>query len=102
MKKNLFIGAIATVFAVGSAFAPFASERAYVWAKTACNQTVYTCTATSVFCDNAGSVACRVQVNLSAGGTKTVNGRRQSLNCVPILTHSGGVIIAPDTFCDVQ
>jgi len=104
MKNNLILGAIATVFAVGSAFATLAPETAYVRAKLTSTQANFTCQQTSVACDLIGSLACNVEVNTTInGGTKIVNGRRQSTNCTPVLTNSTSTaIVAPDTFYDVQ
>jgi len=103
MKKNLIIGISACALAVGSAFATLVPETVYVKAKISASQTSFLCEQTSVQCGNNSLIACQIRVTttIPGGGSKIVNGRRNSLECTTVLT-GGDLIIAQNVFHDVQ
>jgi len=102
MKKNVILGVIASVFAIGSAFATLAPETASIFTKANANAQ-FVCTQTNVSCNNVGSTACTVKINTTLSGIKTVPGR--SFNdgqCSPVLTNSTAAPTAAGTVYDAQ
>lgn len=102
MKKNMIIGAIASIFAIGSAFATLAPETAYILGKTTSAQTTFACYRLSLTCDNTGVEACIIRVNTTLNGSKNTYGRRGP-NCTPILTNTTAtpIIYNNEVFYDV-
>ena len=102
MKKNIIIGILATVFAVGSAFATLAPVPTGILAKIA-PTAPFTCQrCSSLACDNSGPFPCIIQVNTTLSGVKLVPGRFYP-QCQPILTHtSSAPLFCPVTFFDAM
>jgi hypothetical protein len=95
-NKNLILGLVAFVFAIGSAFSSddmaLALVDVYVRAQIV-EDGVFTCQHTNAQCDPTGTVQCMVSLSIAkpAGPSpKTVNGR--DMNCA-LLHHSSSTVI---------
>jgi hypothetical protein len=104
-NKNLIIGVVAMVLAVGSAaatnyFVPVATQ---IRAKLA-SGSAFTCEYIGDYCDTSGIMACQITVFVtSTGSSKNVVGRRGDCAAAPTLTHTSSTpIFTALTYYDAQ
>jgi hypothetical protein len=73
--KNVALALIATLFAVGSAFAShfFAQQTVYVRGFATMGSTTVSCFDTGVKCESTGSGVCSVRIHVADGGDDTVS-----------------------------
>jgi hypothetical protein len=99
--KNLLLGLIAFVFAIGSAFASLlAPAEIWVKARRTCAG-IISCVNTEVTCANAGAVRCKVQLPVQQGNNTTSKTYKNSSCTLPIFRPDAGTSISSVEVCEL-
>lgn len=94
--KNVMLGIIAVVFAVGSAFASFLSPSAIRVKARVVENGVITCVNTQAICNDPGNFVCKVTLAVEEGPSTTTKTYKDASCTVPLTNTTANAVLSTE------